>query len=252
MKLKALVIFSGGQDSTTCLYWALNQGFDVYAVTFDYGQKHKIEIDSALRIAKLAGIQDKHEIVKFGDGILAGTSPLTNKNEVLEQYADHTVLPGGLEKTFVPMRNQLFLTVAANRAYVLGATYLITGVCQEDNGGYPDCRRTFIDAVQNACNYGSFTGEAASPDPLYILTPLMNLNKAASVVLADSLPGCMEALSFSHTAYDGKYPPVGHDHANLLRQKGFQEANIADPLVIRAWKEGLMDLPDSGNYNYLR
>jgi 7-cyano-7-deazaguanine synthase len=246
---KALVVLSGGQDSTTCLFWAIKQGYEVHTVTFDYGQKHKIEIESAMFIAGMAGVESYNvEVIRLGDTILKGTSPLVNKNEQLEQYADHHSLPGGLEKTFVPMRNQLFLTVAANRAYVLGCDVLVTGVCQEDSGGYPDCRQTFISTLQDAINYGSFTGEPGSPAPLRILTPLMNLTKAASVKLAMTLPGCMEALAYSHTSYDGAYPPVGHDHATLLRAKGFEEAGVPDPLVLRAWDEGLMELPDTENY----
>jgi 7-cyano-7-deazaguanine synthase len=249
MSNKALVVLSGGQDSTTCLAWALDQGFDVKTVTFDYGQKHKIEIESAFKVGAMLGLgPNDMELITLGEGILAGSSPLTNKEAVLEQYADHHSLPGGLEKTFVPMRNQLFLTVAANRAYVLGCSILVTGVCQEDNGGYPDCRRTFIDALQDACNYGSFTGQAGAPNPLKILTPLMSLSKAASVRLAMQLPGCMEALAYSHTSYDGQYPPIGHDHATLLRAKGFEEAGVPDPLVVRAFAEGLMPLPESENY----
>lgn len=250
-KTKALVVLSGGQDSTTCLAWAIAQGYDVHTITFDYGQKHKVEIRSAMRIACMLGVEPYQvEVVKLGDEILAGTSPLVNKSAELEQYADHASLPGGLEKTFVPMRNQLFLTVAANRAYVLGCNVLVTGVCQEDSGGYPDCRATFISALQDAINYGTFTGEPGTLPPLCILTPLMHLTKADSVRLAQTLPGCMEALAYSHTSYDGAYPPVGHDHATLLRAKGFEEAGVPDPLVVRAWKEGLMELPTSPNYDW--
>ncbi len=251
MKTKAVCVLSGGQDSTTCLAWAINEGFDVHCVTFNYGQKHVIEIESARVIANMFGVGEesgKHKIIELGENILIGTSPLTNKNAKLEQYKDFNSLPGGLEKTFVPMRNQLFLTVAANRAYVLGCNILVTGVCQEDSGGYPDCRRTFIDSLQNACNYGTFTGESGGPSPLYIATPLMSLTKAKSVELALTLPGCMEALAYSHTSYDGQYPPLGHDHATLLRAKGFYEANVPDPLIIRAWREGLMELPKTTNY----
>lgn len=240
---KALVVLSGGQDSTTCLYWALREGYEVSGVTFDYGQRHKIEIHAALQIAKMAGINT--EVVLLGP-ILAGTSPLTSGAE-LEQYKDFNSLPGGLEKTFVPYRNQLFLTVAANRAYVAGADVLVTGVCQEDFGGYPDCRRTFIDALEVTCSRGSHTGDGV-PGPLRIITPLMDLTKAQSVKLAQSLPGCMTALAYSHTAYDGAYPPVGKDHATLLRAKGFFEADVADPLVLRAVREGLMPLPSTANY----
>jgi 7-cyano-7-deazaguanine synthase len=250
-KTKAIVVFSGGQDSTTCLYWALRQGWEVYPISFDYGQKHLVEINAAIKIAEMAGVRYRHEVIDLGDGILAGTSPLVNKNEQLEQYASHYVLPGGLEKTFVPMRNQLFLTIAANRAICVGATKIVTGVCQEDYGGYPDCRRVFINAIQDASNLGTNDGSAPYL-PLQIETPLMNLTKAESVRFAQELPGCMEALAYSHTAYDGKYPPFGKDHATLLRAKGFEEAGVPDPLVVRAAKEGLMKLPDTENYRELR
>lgn len=248
-KPKALVVFSGGQDSTTCLAWAINEGFDVHTVTFNYGQRHSVEIDAAFKVAEILGVDPaKMEVVDLGLGILKSTSPLVSGNE-LEQYANHQSLPGGLEKTFVPMRNQLFLTVAANRAYALGCRTLITGVCQEDNGGYPDCRQQFIQEVQDACNTGTFTGRDDALGNLHILTPLMYLNKAETVLLAQALPGCMDALAYSHTSYDGKYPPTGHDHATLLRAKGFEMANVPDPLVLRAHEEGLMELPDTKNYD---
>lgn len=247
VRQKAVVVFSGGQDSTTCLYWAIDQGFDVHPLTFNYGQKHAIEIEAAKRIVALAGLTHVHEIVTLGP-ILKGTSPLVNPDAELEQYANHQSLPGGLEKTFVPMRNQLFLTLAANRAYVLGARHLVTGVCQEDNGGYPDCRQIFINEVQDACNSGTFTGRDGALGNLRIHTPLMNLTKAQTVHLAIDLPGCVKALAYSHTSYDGQYPPVGHDHATLLRAKGFEEYGEPDPLVCRAFNEGLMELPKTSNY----
>lgn len=260
---KCLVVLSGGQDSTTCLYWA-RQAFDeVYAITFDYGQRHSRELEAARKIAEMAecklhrilkitgyeSIFDHGELVKSDVGrVLEGTSPLVSDNE-LEQYANHSVLPGGLEKTFVPMRNQFFLTVAANYAYTLGIRDLVTGVCQEDFGGYPDCRQVFIDALQKACNLGTFTGKDGALGPLIIHTPLMNLTKAQTVTTCCHNEDCYEALAYSHTSYDGAYPPTGHDHATLLRQKGFEEAGIPDPLVLRAWCEGLMDLPKTDNYS---
>lgn len=250
MQTKALVVLSGGQDSTTCLYWAKAQGWEVHAITFDYGQRHRIELQAAVAIAEMAGVAS-HDIINLGTGILRGTSPLVSDNE-LEQYADHQSLPGGLEKTFVPMRNQLFLTVAANRAFVMGCNILVTGVCQEDSGGYPDCTENFILTFEQACDLGTFTPEAGFPNGLLIHTPLMHLTKAASVRMAQDLPGCMEALAYSHTSYDGAYPPTGHDHATLLRAKGFEEAGVPDPLVVRAYEEGLMDLPTSTNYDSLR
>lgn len=251
----ALVVLSGGQDSTTCLFWAIQKfGVDnVSALTIDYGQRHQREIDAAIKIAGLAGIADRHEILKVGN-ILESTSPLVSGNE-LEQYKDHHSLPGGLEKTFVPMRNTLFLTLAANRAYANRAWKIVTGVCQEDYGGYPDCRRVFIDSLEMSFNLSvDETGNAASVgEPFTIHTPLMYLTKAETVHLAKSLgEDCWNALAYSHTAYDGAYPPDGRDHATLLRQKGFIEADLPDPLVVRAYKEGLMALPETPNYDSVR
>lgn len=251
-KKKALVVLSGGQDSTTCLFWALREGYEVHTITFDYNQRHRREIESAMMVAGMSLVNPYNvEVLALGP-ILKGTSPLVS-DAPLEQYENHQSLPGGLEKTFVPMRNQLFLTIAANRAFVLGIDTIITGVCQEDFGGYPDCRRVFIDAFEKACDEGTFTAEAGFPEGLRVLTPLMDLTKAASVQLAWSMTqegfNCYGALAYSHTAYDGAYPPTGHDHATLLRAKGFEEADIPDPLILRAWKEGLLSkLPDTLNY----
>lgn len=248
MTSKALVVLSGGQDSTTCLHWALQQGFDeVQAVAFDYGQKHVIELESARKVASDANVTLEVVDVK---GILLGTSPLVSDAE-LEQYEDGE-LPGGLEKTFVPMRNQLFLTLAANRAYVIGATNLVTGVCQADSGGYPDCRQNFITTLQNAINLGTFTGEPGTVSPLKIHTPLMDLTKAQSIDLALRIKGAYGALAYSHTAYDGAYPPLGFDHATVLRAQGFEEAGVADPLILRAANEALMELPATANYDVAR
>lgn len=244
----ALVVLSGGQDSTTCLYFAKEHHEQVHAVTFDYGQRHKVEVEAARIIANMAEVAS-HEVVEIGP-ILEGTSPLVSPLAELEQYADAASLPGGLEKTFVPMRNQLFLTLAANRAYCLGINHLYTGVCQEDFGGYPDCRNVFIKALERACNEGTFTGEDATLPNLHIHTPLMFMSKAESVQLATKLQGCYPALAYSHTSYDGQYPPTGHDHATLLRAKGFAEADLPDPLVLRAYFEGaLPHLPEDHNYN---
>lgn len=246
MTSKALVVLSGGQDSTTCLFWALEQGYDeVHAVTFDYNQRHRREINAAGVVASLAGV-DSHKVVEIGP-ILNGTSPLVSDEE-LEQYEDGN-LPGGLEKTFVPMRNQTFLTLAANQAYVLGCRNLITGVCQEDFGGYPDCRQVFIDALEEACNLGTFTGQDGALGALKIHTPLMDLTKAQSVDLARRLRGAYYALAFTHTAYDGAYPPNGHDHATVLRAQGFEAAGYPDPLILRAAFDHVdFDLPETANY----
>jgi 7-cyano-7-deazaguanine synthase len=148
------------------------------------------------------------------------------------------------------MRNQLFLTLAANRAYVLGCNTLITGVGQEDFGGYPDCRQVFIDSFIQTSSFGTFTGTQGELETLRVLTPLMDLSKKQTIKLALNIERCYEALALTHTAYDGAYPPTGSDHATLLRAKGFEEAGIPDPLILRAHYEGLLpDLPETENYS---
>lgn len=243
---RALIVLSGGQDSTTCLFLARAHGYELYALTVDYGQRHKRELDAAVKVAQMAGVV-RHEIVTVGAGVLESTSPLVSSNN-LEQYEDMFNLPGGIEKTFVPMRNQLFLTIAFNRAVAWGCSMVFTGVSQEDYGGYPDCRRDFLVFLAEASNAG--IGEAGQK--IQIAAPLSTLTKKETVELSRLLPGCWEALAYTHTSYDGAYPPVGKDHATLLRAKGFLEAMQPDPLVLRAYNEGLMDLPETRNYDAFR
>ena len=218
---KALVILSGGQDSTTCLYWALQNFNQVTTLSFDYNQRHKVELESAQQIAALANVPN--EVISLGP-VFAGLSPLTNPFEHVEKYQDADTLPGGLEKTFVPGRNILFLTIAANRAYTLGCSHMVIGISQEDFGGYPDCRAEFITAMEKALNLGLDA-------QLTIAMPLVHLNKKQTVELALTLPGCMEALALSHTCYEGQTPPCGKCHACLLRERGFREAGIPDPIL---------------------
>lgn len=246
VKTKALVVLSGGQDSATCLYWAKQNYHDVHAITFNYGQRHKIEIESAKMVAKLAGVES-HEILDLPAGILAGTSPLVDKTEAVPEYSTEEEMPDGVAKTFVPMRNQFFLTIAANRAFVLGCNVLVTGVCETDYSGYPDCRRDFIDSFEDTCNLGTFTGEDWLEGKLQVETPLMHMTKAQSVDLAIEI-GAWPALAYSHTAYDGTFPPVGTDAASILRANGFLEAEVCDPMILRAWKLGLCELPQTSNY----
>lgn len=232
---KALVVLSGGQDSTTCLAWALKmyRPENVYAVTFDYGQRHSEELTSAHVIASLAGLKTRHERIAVPD-VLQGTSPLVNRAVDVERYADAASLPGGLEKTFVPMRNQLFLTLAANRAVCIalrdGAERvdIITGVSQEDYGGYPDCRGAFISAMGTAI--GASLDAPALP-LVHVVAPLMFLSKRDTVLMAQRLPGALGLLSRSHTCYNGHRPPCGKCHACLLRAKGFADAGVTDPLL---------------------
>lgn len=263
-KQKALVVLSGGQDSTTCLVWALALGYDVSAVTFDYNQRHAREIQAAKDVAQLCGVGGRHEIITLGP-ILQGTSPLTNPAEALETYQDFksmdAIIGDRVEKTFVPMRNALFLTIAANRAVCAGADVLVTGVCQADNANYPDCRAKFIKQQGKTLNYALGYDTIKQLDRtgpwLWIEAPLMDMSKAESIHFLMGMAGetplespakALALLAFSHTAYDGRYPPVGNDHASVLRAEGFLQAGIPDPLIVRAFGDDMMTLPETSNY----
>ena len=224
---RALVLLSGGQDSTTCLYAAKVANDEVHALTINYNQRHDVEIGAALKIASLANVAS-HEIVNVGS-ILRGTSPLTDKSKPVQTYESADVLPGGLENTFVPARNMLFLTIAVNRAYVLECSSIYVGVSQEDYGGYPDCRQGFLDAMELSCH------QALERD-IAIIAPLIYKNKMQTVLLAKELPDCWHALSYSHTCYQGMVPPCGKCHACLLRARGFEQAYLNDPLIERLEK----------------
>lgn len=222
---QALVVLSGGQDSTTCLYWALREFDRVETVTFDYGQRHRIELACARRIAELAGVPNM--VLPIDTFKALGGNALTDASVAVCHEVDrpadreHTRLPN----TFVPGRNLVFLTFAAARAYQRGIEHLVTGVCETDYSGYPDCRQRTIEALQQAIRLGM-------ESPLTIHTPLMHLSKKATVELAREV-GALEALAYSHTCYEGQQPPCGQCPACQLRARGFAEAGIPDPLVER-------------------
>lgn len=234
MKNEALVILSGGQDSTTLLYLALMFHDRVHAITFDYGQRHAREVLAACDVMRLASREfsgarvGEHRVVELPRGTLVGASPLVSAN-TLETYASADVLPGGVEKTFVAMRNPLFLTIATNHAIDLGARHLYAGICEEDFGGYPDCRADFL------TSYTAMVREALrGVAEVEFHAPLMHLNKRQTVDLAWRLPGAWVGLRYTHTCYAGEFPPCGECHACLLRARGFEQAGRTDPLLARA------------------
>jgi 7-cyano-7-deazaguanine synthase len=223
----ALVILSGGQDSTLCAAIACREFDAVHAITFDYQQRHGIELESATAVAKVLNLAS-HEIISLGP-VLKGTSPLVS-DATLGQYTSAAELPEGVEPTFVPGRNILFLTIAANRAYCLHTQDIFIGVCEADFAGYWDCRMRFTDAMAIALGEGMY-GE---PNAYRIHTPLMQLTKAESVKLARDLLGDrFEAvMALTHTCYAGVKGGCGRCHACILRDRGFREAGISDPI----WK----------------
>lgn len=217
---KALVVLSGGQDSTTCLYWALDRFGQnaVETVTFDYGQRHRIELDCAAQVAQFAGVPNT--CLPIDTFAALGGDALTDP-EI--DVADTTAAAASLPNTFVPGRNLVFLTFAAAYAYQRDIAHLVTGVAQTDYSGYPDCRTETISALQQALRLGMET-------EVSIHTPLMHLSKKDTVELARDL-GALPAMALTHTCYNGARPPCGTCAACELRAKGFAQANIADPLL---------------------
>ncbi len=223
MKNGAVVLLSGGQDSTTSLYWALAMYSNVFALIIDYGQKHKIEIESAKKIAKMAKVEYQVLALNFFKEI--GNSALIGDNEsVNEPHSCDENLPS----SFVPGRNLIFITVASMIAYKKNYYTVVTGVCETDYSGYPDCRNETIRALNEAVVKGMDRS-------IVVRTPLMYLNKSETVGLAKSLQGCLEALEYSHTCYNGEFPPCMQCPSCVLRAKGFKDANVIDPLLVR-WK----------------
>lgn len=224
---QALCVLSGGQDSTTCAALACQQYDRVHAITFDYGQRHAIELESATAIAQAFNLAS-HEIIQLGP-ILKGTSPLVSDTP-LGQYNSTEELPGGVEPTFIPGRNILFLTIASNRAAVLGIQDIFMGVCEADFAGYYDCRQVFVDAMAVAIGEGVW----GNPHAFKIHTPLMQLTKAESVNLAMEVLGDRfeSIFELTHTCYAGVKGGCGKCHACLIRDRGFTVAGITDPI----WK----------------
>ena len=167
-----------------------------------------------------------HETIELGE-ILKGTSPLISDNKV-GQYESAEELPEGVEPTFIAGRNILFLTIAGNRAHVLGANHIFTGVCQEDFAGYWDCRQQFIDEMAKALSEGLYGTQSS----IKIHTPLMDLTKKDSVILAKNIfRGNFDSVfKLTHTCYNGIEGGCGKCHACILRDRGFVEAGLNDPL----------------------
>lgn len=213
----ALVLFSGGQDSTTCLFWAKKQFAQVQALGFRYNQKHEVELKQAAIIADKAGVPLK---IMNLEGMLHGSALTEHDKDVSAQHELNSNLPA----SFVPGRNAVFLTVALSHAYTLGISDVVGGMCQTDYSGYPDCRRVFIDSLQT-------TMSLALEKDVRIHTPLMYLTKAETWKLAYDL-GILDIVrDLSHTDYNGDrstYNEWGYgkldNPASILRAKGYEEA----------------------------
>lgn len=229
----AVVLLSGGLDSTTCLAVAQHEGFAVHALSFRYGQRHAHEVDAARQIAAEAGVA-RHVVVDidlrtFGGSALTADIAVP-KDRPAEAMGEHVV-----PITYVPARNTIFLSYALALAETTGAGDIFLGVSAVDYSGYPDCRPEYIAAFERMANLATRAGvdaAAVGAVALRLRTPLLHLSKAQTIQLGRSLgvdygrtTSCYDPM----LAADGEWLACGHCDACLLRQKGFADAGVPDP-----------------------
>ncbi|MEO2068484.1 MAG: 7-cyano-7-deazaguanine synthase QueC [Desulfurobacteriaceae bacterium] len=229
---KAVVIFSGGLDSTTALYWAKKNFEEVYAITFYYGQRHSLEIEMAKITAKNAGV--KEHVLSEVDLSKFGASALTDKNlEVPETHSIDEIKERGIPITYVPFRNGVFISIAATYAESIGTTHLVGGWNAVDYSGYPDCRPEFLKAMEETLNKGTKLGSLGTSWKIH--APLLKLTKGEIIKLGLSLGA---DYSYSISCYRGEEVPCGKCDSCVLRAKGWLEAGEEDHLIQRLRKEG--------------
>lgn len=218
---RAVVVFSGGQDSTTCLIQSLERYDEVHCITFDYGQRHRAEIDVACELAHKLGVR-AHKILDARLLNELAVSSLTRDDIPVPAHSEE-----GIPNTFVPGRNILFLTLAAIYAYQVGAEAVITGVCETDFSGYPDCRDTFVKALNHAVELGMARD-------VRFETPLMWLNKAETWAMADRYHQLELVRNETLTCYNGvRGDGCGHCAACELRSNGLHQY-LAQPQTVMA------------------
>ncbi|MBS1872806.1 MAG: 7-cyano-7-deazaguanine synthase QueC [Acidobacteria bacterium] len=227
--MKAVCLLSGGLDSSTCLAIARGNGYSCYALSFDYGQRHKVELDAAARVAAALGAEG-HITVPINLRVFGG-SALTADIDV-PKSRDAAEMSGGIPVTYVPARNTVFLSIALAWAEVLEASDIFIGVNAIDYSGYPDCRPEFIESFERMANLATKAG-VEGRTRVRIHTPLIAMSKADIVRTAHSL-----GLDFrlTHSCYDpdASGRPCGLCDSCLLRKKGFADAGLEDPLDYRA------------------
>lgn len=219
--MKALILLSGGQDSATCLALATREYSEVHSVAFDYGQRHRRELNCSKILSELAGVKSHTTLVIDTLKQLGGTALIDRGTPVDGSHGIDKDLPA----TFVPGRNLIFLTLAAAKAYQLGIDNLVTGVCQTDYAGYPDCRNNSIKAIQ-------VTISLCFGKDVNIYTPLMWKTKAETINIMQSLDK-VNWYKYTHTCYEGQDPPCGRCPACTIRAEGFRTAGIDDPLLLK-------------------
>ncbi|HPF13289.1 MAG: 7-cyano-7-deazaguanine synthase QueC [Planctomycetes bacterium] len=226
---KAVCLLSGGMDSAVTLAEAKAQGFQTFALTLDYGQRHRVELDAARRVAE-AGGADLHRVVRVDLSALGG-SALTADLEVPKQRSGDEI-GQGVPITYVPARNTIFLSIALGWAEVVGARHLFLGANAVDYSGYPDCRPEFLRAFEALAKTATAAG-AERGESFQVVAPLLELSKADIVRRALELG---VDLGLTHTCYDpiveaGGVRACGRCDACILRLKGFREAGTQDPIA---------------------
>jgi len=217
---RAVILLSGGLDSATVLASARAEGYDCYTMSFDYGQRHRSELEASRRISEVLGAVE-HKVIGIDlDGI--GGSALTDTNLAVPE----SVSSGEIPITYVPARNTIFLSLALGWAEVLQAYDIFIGVNDVDYSGYPDCRMAFIQAFEQVANLA--TREGVEGRPFRIQAPLQNLSKAAIIRLGKQL-GVDYALSVSCYQADEQGRACGVCESCQLRKQGFVSAGITDP-----------------------
>jgi len=219
MTKKAVVLLSGGLDSSTVLAKAKDDGYEVYALSFDYGQRHDSELDAAKTIAQKEGIAE-HKIVPINLRSIGGSALTDDEIDVPEGESD------GIPATYVPARNTVFLSIALGWAEVIDADAICIGVSAVDYSGYPDCRPEYIAAFETLANLA--TKRSIEGRKVKIETPLIDLTKAETVQLGQSL-GVDYALTVSCYQANQAGEACGLCDSCRLRKKGFDEAGVADP-----------------------
>src|SRR5438309_7413094 len=220
---RAVVLLSGGIDSTTTLAIAIAEGCEAYALSFDYGQRHKVEIEAARRVADSLGAKE-HRIAKIDLRVFGG-SALTDKIDVPKQRSE-TEIAHGIPVTYVPARNTIFLAYALAWAEVIPANDIFLGVNAIDYSGYPDCRPEFIEAFENLANLGTRAGVQGRRFQIH--TPLIKFSKADIIRKAVKLG---VDLSLTHSCYDPTPEGLAYGEFDscILPLKGFREAGLKDP-----------------------
>lgn len=221
--MKAVCLLSGGLDSATCLAYARREGFECHALSFDYGQRHRVELNAARKIAEALGAAD-HRVARI-DLRIFGRSALTDNIDV-PKGRDEAAMNREIPVTYVPARNTIFLSFALAWAEVLEANDIFIGVNALDYSGYPDCRPEFIEAFERMSNLATKSG-VEGRTRMHIRTPLIQLSKADIVRLGRELNVPFE---LTHSCYDpdASGHRCGACDSCLLRAKGFREAGIAD------------------------